>query len=105
MPGYLRNEVMKAVQFVALGLAGDGVASGMCLAAEYSTACNNNVDIALCAWQNVRSHWQLNAAIGMQVPWCDCRLRHVFAFCDRGNGCHASGRVCYRGCPGLHQSR
>ena len=55
MPGYLRNEVMLAVQYVALGLPGDGVSAGLCLSAEYTTACNSNVDIALCAWQNVRS--------------------------------------------------
>ena len=54
MPGYTRNEVMLAVQYVALGLPGDGVTSGVCVSAEYTTACNSNVDSSLCAWQNVR---------------------------------------------------
>ena len=53
VPGYTRDEVMLALQYVALGLPG-GVASGVCLSAEYTTACNRNVDSALCAWQNVR---------------------------------------------------
>ncbi len=55
MPGYTRNEAMLAVQFVALGLPGDGVTPGVCLSAEFSTACNSNLDTSLCAWQNVRA--------------------------------------------------
>jgi hypothetical protein len=58
LPGYTRDEVMLAVQYIALGLPGNGVSSGACVSAEYTTACNSNVDRSLCAWQNVR-HWSL----------------------------------------------